>query len=180
MKKNIFLKILTALCLSSCTIHNDRISLFGCNNWYDLKTKEYNYYDCKLNLSLYLEQNYFVLGVILGKNETCTIHFQFYSNKIKNPSYDVVDSPLDYEKVIYTDSTGAKVNFNGPVGYTFNSSRTIKYDYSNWDEETKNIFNNSTGFSFKIFSDGFSYSKSKKENISNKVDFGDDLSKVKI
>lgn len=177
MKKNILLKILSILTLSSCSCNGCRVRVYQCNTWIDFNSKEHNYYDCKMNLSVYLDQYYFVFGVILGENTTCTIHFEFNSNEVdnRNGSY-----PLDYNKVVYTDSTGETINFNGPRGYTIRSSRTIKFDYSNWDEDIKKTFNNSLNFSFYIFDTGFVYSKSDNESRFNKVDFGDDLSKVDI
>ena len=177
MKKNILLKLLSALSLSSCSCKGCEVRLLGCNTWYDFNTKENNYYDCKMNLSVYLDQYYFVFGVILGENTTCTIHFEFNSDKVYNSN---VSYPLDYYKVVCSDSTGEIVHFNVSSRYTIRSSRTIKFDYSNWDEDIKKNFNDSLKFRFNFFDDGFIYSKSDNESRFNKVDFGDDLSKVDI
>ncbi len=165
--------------MSSCSCKGCAVRLLGCNTWIDFNSKEHNYYDCKMNLSVYLDQYYFVFGVILGENTTCTIHFEFDSNEIYNRS-SYGSYPLDYDKVIYTDSTGETINFNGPRGYTIRSSRTIKFDYSNWDEDIKTKFNESSNFTFEIYNTEFVYSKSDNESRFNKVDFGDDLSKVEI
>ncbi len=177
MKKNLILKLLSVLFLSSCSCKGCEVMSFRCNTWYDFNTRKHHYYDCKMNLSVYLDKEYFVFGVILGENTTCTIHFKFDSNTISN-RYNDPNATLDYDRVIYTDSTGETINFNGPLGYTITSSRTIKFDYSNWDEDIKTKFNDSSNFRFEIYDTSFVYYKSDDESSANKVDYDDDLSKV--
>ena len=86
MKHKLLIYLLSSFLLISCHIECDcRVPIYYINQWYDLNTKQNNFYDLKVNVSAYFDDDYLVFGVILGKNKTCNLYKEFFrQNNKKN------------------------------------------------------------------------------------------------
>lgn len=171
--KKILISLLSCLLLASCQNgldNNSKAHGYAINCWHDFNTKDHNYYDLKINVSTYFEEDYLVIGVILGKD----ISFSF-SKKILSSSND---ENIRYNLFEFQDSTGQEVTFNEIDGYEykFDSSRTIKVSYANLNDSEKDIIENSSFYYVNNIC--FMPFHNENETDIKKVQFNDDLNLV--
>lgn len=159
MKKIIFI-FLSIIFISSCYA-NHSVIIYSVNQWCDFNNHEHNYSKIKFNVSTYFAEDYLVLGVALGEK------YNVYINKKFIFSYY---TKLDYNLIEYYDSTGVEVIFDENNRYTFNTSRTIKIDYSKTNEISKEKIENNINFEIN----GESFVENNSKEI-QKVQFGETL-----
>lgn len=168
--KKLLIPLLFCSLLTSCNYdsNNSRVTLYPINKWVNLNRKKNNYRDVRVNVSTYYDKDYIVVGVILGKNTTCDIYKNFlYGSSTK----------LNLDLLEFKDSTGQQVVFvsDDYPGYIIDSTRTIKIDYSKFDDYYKEIIE-SEQETWKFCSIPFfksNYNGTDKDT--QKVQFGDNL-----
>ncbi len=170
MKHKLLIYLLSSFLLISCHIECDcRVPIYYINQWYDLNTKQNNFYDLKVNVSAYFDDDYLVFGVILGKNKTCNLYKEFFRQNNKKINYDLIE---------FEESTGQKIIFNDVDICKISSTRTIKVSYAKFDDEIKEIIERKSGtytFCDRIFENSI-YDETNKDI--KKVQYGDDLNSL--
>ena len=82
MKHKLLISLLSSFLLISCHIECVcRVPIYYINQWYDLNSKQNNFYDLKVNVSAYFDDDYLVFGVILKKIKHA-IYIKNFLNKI--------------------------------------------------------------------------------------------------
>lgn len=170
MKHKLLIYLLSSFLLISCHIECDcRVPIYYINQWYDLNTKQNNFYDLKVNVRAYFDDDYLVFGVILGKNKTWNLYKEFFRQNNKKINYDLIE---------FEDSTGQKIIFNDVDICEISSTRTIKVSYAKFDDEIKEIIERKSGtytFCDRIFENS-NYDETNKDI--KKVQYGDDLNSL--
>ncbi len=170
MKHKLLISLLSSFLLISCHIECDcSVPAYYINQWHNLNTKQNNFYDCKVNVSAYFDDDYLVFGVIHKKNKSCSLYKEFLRQNNKKINYDLIE---------FENSTGQKIIFNDVDICEISSTRTIKVSYAKFDDEIKEIIERKSGtytFCDRIFVNS-NYDETNKDL--KKVQYGDDLNSL--